>query len=339
MPAQTSCAAPAGTTISAWVPLIVTEASPSGSTSVQMPVFRLPGVELVRPDRGRAGVRRERRIGRAALVSGRVARADLEVIRGAARQSQQRAVRRLQRGRRDGGAVGRARPVGDLGRRGLVRRPGHRGRDRSLGDRSARDLRRRRVTRRRRRGGDDPEVVDQAGEGRRRATGVADERTDRRHGHGMREGGGARPVRPVAGMAKRPLVPCALDPEVGRAAAVDGGVVGARCDTSGDHRREQARGVPVVVDLESQQVVGVLLDDDPLQLVAGAHRAVELHLDLEVLVGDGLQKPGGAERAGPEVVGDAGGQRDRRVRSVRSSAWRRRPDSRTSTGTHRASAR
>ena len=41
-PVQTSWATPAGTPSRSWVPLIDSVPSPTGSTSVQMPVFRLP---------------------------------------------------------------------------------------------------------------------------------------------------------------------------------------------------------------------------------------------------------------------------------------------------------
>ena len=222
-----------------------------------------------------------------------------------------------QRGRRHGAArVGSRRPVGNRGPGRLVRRPRDRGCDGARRHRDAGDRRRRRVDDGRRRGADDAEVVDPALEGRGRAAGVADERAHGGDRHGVVEGRGARPVRPVARVAQGELVALALDAQVGGRAAVDGRVVLARRDAGRDRGGEESRRVAVVVHLEPQQVVRVLLDDDPLELVRRAHGAVELDLDLEIGVRHALDEPGGAVRERPQVVRGRGRQRDDGVRAV-----------------------
>jgi hypothetical protein len=77
-----------------------------------------------------------------------------------------------------------------------------------------------------------------------------------------------------------------------------------------EHRRdEQARAAAVVVDLRADQVVGVLLDDQPLHLEAAGHDRGELRLDLEVAVGRGLPQARDRVHVAPDVVRAARGQR------------------------------
>ncbi len=273
-------------------------------------------VELVALGRDRTSGGRQRTVGAVRAVVGRVLRAHPVVVgRGTGETGDDHAVARDESvAAHLGVAVGRRRPVGDLRRRGFVRRPCDRRVELPCAGPDPGDHRRRRVWQ------DLLEPVDLRRERRRRVAAVAAHRAHPVHRHGERERSGRRPRRTVAGIADQPAVAGADDPQVGGRAGLHARVVADDGGAVGDRGHEQVRSGAVVVDLRADQVVGVLLDDDALHLEAARRLRVELGLDLEVAVGNGLAQPCARVVVAPDIVGAAGRDRDARVAAADADA-------------------
>src|SRR5207237_5858502 len=102
-------------------------------------------------------------------------------------------------------------------------------------------------------------------------------------GDGLVEYAGHREIPAVEGPAMSPSVTHSTQPHPeGSAAAADRIVIlDRRGAPKGGHRHQSRRGA-VVVESKIDEVVAVLLDDDPFLLVAQLHRRIELRLHLEV---------------------------------------------------------
>ncbi len=156
-------------------------------------------------------------------------------------------------------------------------------------------------------------VVEDRRVGRRRSAGVAPEQADLGDGEGLGEGDDRAPADVVVGELVGPLVALPGDPEVegqaGRDVVVQGQGGGAAAVDEGGERAQGRRVSALGVDVEAEVLGRRGLDQDPLGLELPGDGGLELDLDLEVDVVDGLHDPG-RRVVDPGVVLDTGGDAD-----------------------------